>query len=385
MAAHRVPVEIWQSILRYAIAVPVFFETDPIEMCGFQDFINLYLDETKYWRAERVRNILRRVCADWNIYLKRYEHRYVRSLDVEQGHISLSAFAKAIRLRVEYNIIEEVYMQELLLNQAVTEETKVWNLRILDGQVLSFNQIILGSGKPVNIGAILYAPDGSLDSYGHFLSNMTFVDVWRLPIASGHCTLTHLTTLILQKLSIDDILCYSLPSLKHISICRIDEPSHDPNNFLRFLQAVGTNLVTLLDDSEPSDAILPDDMWTYCPKLEIFQTSFRLPSRLPVKPPLLRLSKSAFGGYRGFDNSRFPAEALYSAGMRLISLSMEWSALLRWNTIELEYVAYGMGYGLSFCDIRGVTFQDFIVGMLRYRKGPRVQPIPNWDRGHFIF
>jgi hypothetical protein len=385
MAAQRVPVEIWQWILRYTIAVPVFFETDPIEMCGFQDFINLYLDETKYWRAERVRNILCRVCADWNIYLKRHEHRYVRFADVENGHVPPSAFAKAIRLRVEYRAPIESHgcdMQEQLLNQALTDQTEVWNLRILDGLVPKLSRIILGSGKPVYIAAILYIPQG-LASSGHLPSNITFLDIWCLPAPSGHCTLTRLTTLILQELFIDDILYYSLPSLKHLSIQCIDELSHDPDNFLRFLRAVGTNLVTLLEDSELSDAILPDDIWTYCPNLEIFQTSFRLPFRLPVKPPLLRLPSNSFHEHRGFDSSRLPAEALYSAGVRLISFSSEWSSLLGWNA--MEHVAYGMGYGLSFCDVRGVTFQDFIVGMLRYRKGPRVQPIPNWKRGHFVF
>jgi hypothetical protein len=306
-------------------------------------------------------------------------------MDIEQGHVPISAFAKAIRLRIEYGVAKEFHIQEQILNQAITEETEVWNLRILDGHASNFNQIILGSGKTVNLRVILYAPEVFLPLNGHSLSNMTFIDIGCLPITLGHCTLIHVTTLILQALSIDDILGYSLPSLKHLSIQYMENGSLDPDNFLRLLQAVGTNLVTFLDCSAPSDDILPDDTWTYCPHLEVFQTSFRLPSHLPVKPLLLRVTYGSFHDRQGFDSSRFPAEALYSAGIRLISLGQEWSDVLLWEIIQMEYVVYGMEYGLSFCDIRGVTFQNFIVGMLRYRKRPRLQPIPNWARGHYVF
>jgi hypothetical protein len=46
MATERVPTEIWIKILRHAISVPLFLDTDPTESYGVEAMIGGYDDPT---------------------------------------------------------------------------------------------------------------------------------------------------------------------------------------------------------------------------------------------------------------------------------------------------------------------------------------------------
>ena len=97
----RASVEIWHIILKYSISVALFFDTDPLETYGVE-VIPRYFYEDEYWESERSRNSLRRVCRAWNEFLKDYDYRFVRLLDVIDGHVPVGSFSKAIRVDVTF-------------------------------------------------------------------------------------------------------------------------------------------------------------------------------------------------------------------------------------------------------------------------------------------
>ncbi|PVF93996.1 hypothetical protein CPB86DRAFT_714178, partial [Serendipita vermifera] len=95
------PPEIWQTILRYSISVPVFLDPDAVERISpwivNQPDIE-WNDERSYWEAERTRNALQRTCRLWDVYLRRYEHRFVRMGDVAHGLGAAQHLKVAVRV-----------------------------------------------------------------------------------------------------------------------------------------------------------------------------------------------------------------------------------------------------------------------------------------------
>ncbi|KIM19650.1 hypothetical protein M408DRAFT_83250, partial [Serendipita vermifera MAFF 305830] len=96
------PVEIWEKILKYAISVPLFFDSDPISNHGIERFSE-YRFEADYWQSERIRNRLRRICKSWNVFLQAYQHRYVTVTDLYSGKVPLSALSVTVRLNLSLN------------------------------------------------------------------------------------------------------------------------------------------------------------------------------------------------------------------------------------------------------------------------------------------
>lgn len=82
----RLPQETYQTILRYAISVPIFFEVVPSQ--DIETMITLYHNPDPYYASERTRNTFRRVCYAWNEYImSKYSFRYVDFDDISAGHI----------------------------------------------------------------------------------------------------------------------------------------------------------------------------------------------------------------------------------------------------------------------------------------------------------
>ncbi|CAG8672577.1 4282_t:CDS:1, partial [Acaulospora colombiana] len=115
-----VPAEIWQTILRYAISVPVFLdpyqgETHSFRMRGVS--VAEWSNEAAYWRTERVLNTLQDVCHLWRHYLQQYEHRFVRIADVAHGIVPLVHLGTAARVstgRHEYLTCRECCSKDYL-------------------------------------------------------------------------------------------------------------------------------------------------------------------------------------------------------------------------------------------------------------------------------
>lgn len=118
-ASSSISVEIWQTILRYAIGVADFLDPDSFEGAVAQhligDITSSKNDEATYWYSENTRNILQRVSISWNTYLRPFEHRFVRMLDVWHRDVDSEKLKKAIRVSFSrYNCRCRVYCSPLM-------------------------------------------------------------------------------------------------------------------------------------------------------------------------------------------------------------------------------------------------------------------------------
>jgi hypothetical protein len=95
-------VELWQTILRYSIGVVDFLDPD-----AFEGVISHHLiinrasstnNEQLYWSAEKTRNRLQLVSKSWDLYLRCFEHRFVRLLDIRHKTLGPETIEKAIRV-----------------------------------------------------------------------------------------------------------------------------------------------------------------------------------------------------------------------------------------------------------------------------------------------
>ncbi|PVG04341.1 hypothetical protein CPB86DRAFT_693116, partial [Serendipita vermifera] len=94
-----VPLEIWHIILRYSISVPDLFDTHITDRIPpWFIYESNWNDTDQYWDAERTRNNLRRVCSSWDIYLRKFAHRFVSMDDVVHQIIPASHLQSAIRI-----------------------------------------------------------------------------------------------------------------------------------------------------------------------------------------------------------------------------------------------------------------------------------------------
>ncbi|PVF93998.1 hypothetical protein CPB86DRAFT_714169, partial [Serendipita vermifera] len=95
------PSELWQMILTHSISVPVFFDADVVENISpwyIDDPTVEWNNEKPYWTAERNRSSMRRVCRSWNDYLRQYDHRYVRMIDIAHGIVPAHHLKSAVRV-----------------------------------------------------------------------------------------------------------------------------------------------------------------------------------------------------------------------------------------------------------------------------------------------
>ncbi|PVG04345.1 hypothetical protein CPB86DRAFT_693331, partial [Serendipita vermifera] len=93
------PPEICHIILRYSIAVPDFFDPDIADRIPpWFIYASDWNDSKQYWDAERIRNILQRVCRSWDAYLRKYEHRFIRMDDVVHRLVPVDRLRAAIRI-----------------------------------------------------------------------------------------------------------------------------------------------------------------------------------------------------------------------------------------------------------------------------------------------
>lgn len=116
-ASASLSVELWQAILRYSIGIADFLDPDAFEgviaehiFCDKRSPIN---DEVAYWCSEKTRNSLQRVCKSWNTYLRHFDHRFVRVLDIRHEKVTAKTLGKAIRVSFSrYNCSCEEFCSE---------------------------------------------------------------------------------------------------------------------------------------------------------------------------------------------------------------------------------------------------------------------------------
>ncbi|CCA77428.1 hypothetical protein PIIN_11405 [Serendipita indica DSM 11827] len=98
----HLPVEIWRRILFHAIEVPDLFMKDLTPVTEISSAIG-------YWKSERTRSALRRVCSSWNDFLASYDGRYVQISDIIHGTVPAAQLARALRINLMYCNCEVCY------------------------------------------------------------------------------------------------------------------------------------------------------------------------------------------------------------------------------------------------------------------------------------
>lgn len=365
MAPKHASVEIWQTILRYSISVPVFFDTDPLNTYSIGDFLRLYTEEYNYWKSERTRNSLRRVCSSWNAYLKRFDHRFVRLEDVANEHVPPAAVSRATRLQLRPLEISESSVAPFF-NLAIQEGLEEWNVEILDRTLDDANKSETWKKRVTKLKVIIdgsgVEPELFLEFYPN-LSLVSFLD--RSPNLTSTLSMPNLTTLAIDLPYSQIYHQLYAPSLRHLSIVR---SSMHPTELINILQVVGKGLNTLTAScgvSQPSEHIFPTEIWPLCPQLEVVQTSFRWYPEVTFPKSLRLLRVSA--DFDGASTSRLPATALVAAGMRSVSIAQRWYNAFYEDTKYLGYIKIAMDHGLTILDEEDVPFHEFLVLLLSVR------------------
>lgn len=355
MAWNRAAIETWQTILRYVISVPVFFETSPIDSCGLEDYLRYYNVESPYWQAERQRNALRRVCSSWDTYLKGFNNRYVQLYDVVQGNVPVSAITRAIRL--QSRPYRGTYSAEkLLLEWTIEQEKGEWSTEILEVPDISLRKIILESGKVGNLKSIVYTELCGLQELSQF--PLQHCDIYDLPVEQlpSSLHLSHLSSISVVVDAILPFIGHQFPILKYLSIFPAARGANfKPNDLLKLLRSIGRNLLIFFDKLSPSENIIPDETWALCPRIERFQTGLKWPTRFTVPLPLslhrLHISADTIDVHDNAPQAYFPASDIYTAGIRIIVLPGSWGYLLSTFEGTIDLVLDAMVHGLIVEDI----------------------------------
>ncbi|PVG00652.1 hypothetical protein CPB86DRAFT_871728 [Serendipita vermifera] len=411
--ASRTPVELWNKILKYAISVPLFFDPNPAETCGIDNFRNYYQEYT-YWESERIRHSLRTVCKPWNSFLRRFNHRYVRLVDILHERIPNSALALAIRLNLEPDPLctcskfcrdhVKIVGQSVVFNsvgdklvecfkKAVTSIdntygiTRTWNLEILDGQLTrEGDEFLFLKGKAPLLAAIVRKAGCNLSTLGSLsesLLTLTTDGVWGLSelTTTDVLRLSNLTTLSLCLVSMNfPIQELALPSLKHLSIEYGDDlESQDPEtSLMKILEILGQNLETMYFHAGCRFRPVPEELWSLCPRLIRIQIPYQWTEMPPNAHPL-RIFRIMMDEWDATSTpqgilSFLPTPsnlALNNAlpSSFLVRLNQPWSKILfrSYNpTLRATFVIYDYysSYGIVLEDYQGISLHFFIIYVL---------------------
>jgi hypothetical protein len=308
----QAPVEIWHKILKYTISVPLFLDPNPTETYGIDSIID-YSWESSYWEAERTRHSLRVVCKSWDIFLKRYAHRFVNMTDVCHGMVpdTVLPFAIRISLRLNLSCGCEAFCTgtepRTVLKSRVMERLEkaivalgnlygpdmMWNLEILSEQLTKDRrELELLRHRAPRLSALVNNETYDLSINNTFAESLNVLSIddiwdWEPIIPAGVLRLSNLTTLYLSVPSLDFYFKgWSLPSLKHLSIdwsTRSSDTHSAVNKLLEMLEQVGEGLETLyFRKYKPESIPVPQRLWKLCPRLLRVQ----MPCNWAEMPPL---------------------------------------------------------------------------------------------------
>ena len=403
----KAPIEIWHKILKYVIAVPLFFEPDPINIYGLE-MISQYSFEAEYWESERRRNILRRVCQSWNAFLKPYDHRYAGLLDVYGGLVRMDAIPMAIRLNVKsdrfapdkrmkralQSFLESDNMDRLLVQE--------WRTEILDGDFSIHNSPVLVKwlGKLPHLRGVSRLAYSEPWNYIPQEAALRFLLVGpHLERLEGAIAFQHLTTLRLVSVVTTGFLeNWQLPSLQHLSIDMFPktyrESPESANAFaekiLEIVRHLGKNLITLHYRGLIKTCPIPD-IWPHIPHVERIQLPYWEGTTIPVDHPvrivtiplerlIYFIPNVGYEGDKGFAPLRsilkyLPHSTQFPAPNLIIRMDVPWFVALTlkppvlsvYNTGDVIWLQqYCEGTGAEFTDSDGITFQRYLVFLIQY-------------------
>jgi len=295
-------------ILRYAIGVADFLDSGAFEGCISQSEINSRTtsrnNETMYWRAEETRRCLQLVCKSWDLYLRGFEHRFVRMLDIQHKTLDSPVLEKAIRVsfgkygcRCELCLSSAQRFEEFCYQAiAKAEEVKmeIADMMEEDHQISDFSP-----WRNFHNVRALIAPScgycgyfaevvGRLKSLRHFYGKgyRGTKENWSSSLISQN-----LVTLSFhdRKGSNYAEVEWDLPSLRHL---RFKDDSNEeldefvPKALIPLLRSLGSQLISFYLYNRNEEYDLPEQIWDLCPHMEIFRTNMSLVSPPPYFHPI---------------------------------------------------------------------------------------------------
>lgn len=401
----RTPPEIWQEILKLSISLPLFLSVDPASY-GFNQLYK-YGDLSAYWESERSRNRLRRVQSSWDVYLRRFSHRFVDLVDVEHGLVPPSAIRCAIRIQLtrcfcSKRVVDLSEMRESLDKIREDGTPEPWKLEMLLATWPDWGDRLKKHWR--------------LFTHSHRLANLVVLfnvteDLWttvdelrcRLTFCTRQCELrgalprdlSYLTTLSLYKHDRSE-LPLSMPCLRHLKIW-MEAKLDLVGNFVEWLRKIGPQLESLIwdDDDDDDDRILDLDIWQLCPNLTTLRSpvycSIPFPPKNghPIEHFILTYQYFKFGdqecptckerhGY-GYIEAP-PISSFASAGIKTLQLELPWvtfpqarmSARTSYTLNEkLCLHAQTRIHGITLVDQDRSTFEDVVIRLLEVRSGIR--------------
>jgi hypothetical protein len=327
-ASSSLSVEVWQTILRYSIGVDGFLDPEAFEgVISQQEMDDGTLprnDEAAYWRAEKVRSTLQLVSKSWAIYLRLFEHRFVRMLDIRHANVDPLALRGAIR--VSFSLYRCTCNQFCNMNtparppsfttfcRQTLEVAESVNMQIADmmdeHQIREFLSVL---PKFQNVKTFI----GFTCTYsGHFAPLLNKLPEIRQFYGKGywgmreHASVTHLTSQNLTTLSFHtrkggsyDTITFELPSLRYLRLK--DDTSTSLGEFvnksvLPILRAVGSKLLTLYLYQQSGHYEAPNELWDLCPRLTTFRTAMMVVSPPPFFHPIHTLIVAHEQQLKGF-------------------------------------------------------------------------------------
>lgn len=411
MSISHLPPEIWTEILKEAIDVPLFLEANFLQR-NRPERLREYFYELPYWQSERVRNSLRRVCRDWDEFLKQFDHRYVRLTDAYHERVPKDAIRRAIRIdtSVDWGCECDDYRQEWTCLKGrdsnckgvfrVMVETMIedpnqalghWKLRILVGSI---------SSKPALIKAIRrYAPNlGSIIGLYFsldFLSDRVYTFISELLPKSHHLsnqsplTFSYLTAWSLTTLDLNlPFQNCKFPSLRYLHLWSIENHRHnDPMAAIEaILKVTGENLQTFILVYARIYQSISDEVWLLAPKLEVVELPCHWTRGPPSGHPLrtIRVSLQIIdedGEILGGDFSPRTKEFIPGMGSNswFRNSGLEVRSNILWREIIFLYPRLSPALWLTECyasinikfsDAEEITFNQYIVFLIgAYWKG----------------
>ena len=394
LMSSRASVEIWGMILEYAIHVPLFLNSNPLESYDI-DILEQYSYQTPYWQSERVRNSLQRVCSTWNAFLKTYNHRFIRMEDVLSRRVPVTALSSAIRidLTIHCRCAECTYLSfkdpytKWMVDTWITglwgkpgqSKKTNWKLEILEGwlpprseyattlkRVAPRLKVMLG--QPTSA---LTLKEDALPNLGIMTSDMKSLRPFVDPVGLTSLTVLH----IVAKLLGPPLDKNDFTALRHLTIDlspRGATSGPSQKDLRTFLRGVGPQLETLYYRQWLRNLNIEPDIWNLLPEVKRIQLPYAWNTcELPPYHPLQHVQISNYEfrssySFRQPDLKVQPFIPVSTTRTWKVRFDTTWTQELNANSKFIVWVIeYCDAVGTIIVDAHGSTFAAYIVFLIK--------------------
>jgi len=262
-----------------------------------------------------------------------------------------------------------------LLQTAFAQEGE-WAVTILEGGTPELDEMMFSSRKIPHLKSILRIYPQSLIHAAHLFPSLTLVLAEGVNVEQMGASLPSLTTLHMAEIAINAFRSWKFGSLQHLSF---QLNALTPRTFIEMLRSIGQNLITCFDGSLLSNQEFPDETWSLCPRLRQIQTSFSWPTNtsIPTSIQCIRISTGIIHSSSEAPSlSRLPAMAILQAGIQNVRFDWRWWEVFEDDASTLDYLLFGMEYGIFLQDGEGTDFRTFLVTLLSFFWKRNVRRMP---------